>query len=105
MTVSKEMIQVEGHDPKCQNPTKAKRLYIRNYNSARKKQVFTSWGIVCLVCMVVELKHAVIKGSKRNQYILNRRQKRSQDRIIQKLQNKFDSEENPMLRAYFPEET
>jgi hypothetical protein len=102
MTVSKQMIQVDGHAPNCQHPSKARRLYIRNYNSVRKKQVFTPWGIVCKSCrMVVELKHAVIKGSKRNQNILNRRQKRRNDRIIQRFQKKLDREQNPAVKAMF----
>jgi hypothetical protein len=111
MTVGKEMVQVEGHDSKCQNPTKARRLYIRKYNSLRKKQVFTIWGIVCLSCrMVVELKPAVIKGNENRSFILNRGEKRTHKKLIQNMRKKYsilaqkiqktiDNTPDPVLKA------
>jgi hypothetical protein len=92
------MKYAEGHDPNCSS--KAKRLYIRNYDPIRKKQVFTRWGATCLSCgMIFHIKPALVKGNKERDYMLNRGQRRRQDRIKDRIDKKIQNIEDPKIKS------
>ena len=92
------MKYLKDHDPKC--PAKARRLYIRDYDPFRKKQTFIIWGATCLSCgQIFHLKQAIVTGTEKNNYFLNRSQKRHQDRIKERFEKKLDMVKDPKKKA------
>ena len=90
VTLTEIMNREPAHKKTGCTKTKARRLYIREYDPIYKKQVFKDCGVICLTCTLVILigKVSLGLGNIGKPHLLNRQERRRHLRAVREYEQK-----------------